>query len=134
MSETKYTTEKANNRTEFQDAIQALVDGGALDITKLKKLDYHIHSNNDFANIDIEAITQDNRAINAMHRAEIFTLGQLIEKWDALDRIRNVGKRTVMLVRNSFMNYYYNSMNVEKKAKFLKEIVDLNTFDGAEVG
>lgn len=134
MSETKYTTEKANNRTEFQDAIQALVDGGALDITKLKKLDYHIHYNNDFANIDIEAITQDNRAINAMHRAEIFTLGQLIEKWDALDRIRNVGKRTVMLVRNSFMNYYYNSMNVEKKAKFLKEIVDLNTFDGAEVG
>ena len=121
------------NRTEFQEALQALVDGGALDISKIKSLSYHIHYKDDFANMDIEAITQDNRAINAMHRAEIFTLGQLIEKWDALDRIRNVGKRTVMLVRNSFMNYYFCSMTVEKKAAFLKEIVDLNTYD-VEVG
>lgn len=135
MSEKKYTVEKENNRTELQDVLQALVDGGALDISKIKKLDYHLHYSNEFASIDIEAITQDNRAINALHRAQVFTLGELIEKWDTLDKLRNVGKRTVGVVRNSFMNYYYCSLGTpEKKALFLKEIVDMNTIGEVEVG
>lgn len=135
MSEKKYTVEKENNRTEFQDALQALVDGGALDISKIKKLDYHLHYSDEFANIDIEAITQDNRAINALHRAGVFNLGGLIEKWDTLDKLRNVGKRTVGVVRNSLINYYYCSLGTpEKKAKFLKEIVDLNAVGEVTVG
>lgn len=135
MSEKKYTVEKENNRTEFQDVLQALVDGGALDITKRKKLDYHLHYSDEFANMDIEAITSDNRAVNALHRAGIATLGQLVEKWDTLDKLRNVGKRTVSVVRNSFMNYYYISLETpEKKAKFLKEIVDLNAVGEVTVG
>ena len=35
------------------------------------------------------------RAKNALCRAKIFTLGQLMEKWDSLGEIKNLGALTV---------------------------------------
>ena len=119
MAETK--------KTELQEALQALIDYGYLDLRERKEIHYPIHYSNIFASDIVELIVQDNRALNGLKRAGVFNVNDLITNWDRLDKVRNIGKKSLSVIRNTFMNYYYCSLDTEGKAKFLAEVIRLNT-------
>lgn len=113
-------------KTEFQEALQALIDRGDLDLRNKKTIHYPMHFNEDFENRLIEELTDDVRTLNALRRSAIMTFKDLIEKWYELGKIRNMGSRSVAVARNSLMDKYYKSLDVNEKAKFLGEIIKIN--------
>ena len=69
-----------------------------------------------------------------LKRAQIMTTGQLIERFEEIPRLRNVGTKTVTLLRRSLMDYYYESLeDADKKAAWIKQIVDMNNGKGDPV-
>lgn len=131
-------TEKAEvkkaPKSELQAILQTLIDAGKLDLRKRKTIQFPCHFTKDFEDTSIEYVTNDTRAINAMKRAQIMTTGQLIERFEEIPRLRNVGTKTVTLLRRSLMDYYYESLeDADKKAAWIKQIVDMNNGSGDPV-
>lgn len=118
---------KAIDRTELQDVLEVMIGAGHLDLQKRKTVQFPCHFNKEFEDQSIEFVTQDQRAINGMKRAGIMTVGQLIERFDELRKIRNLGEKSVTLLHLGLMNLYYQSLEtVEKKAEWIKQIIDMN--------
>ena len=115
-------------KTEFQLALEALNEAGYINPTDRKNLYFPIHYFDSFKEKYIEEVVQDNRSLNAMKRSKILTVGELIDRWDELSRLKNIGKKSVGLLKNGFMQLYYDSLETaEKKAQFLKDIVVFNS-------
>ena len=119
-----------NNREvidEFLDVIQVLVSEGYIDISNKKTIEFPLHYSDKFGEEEIEYLTDDNRAVNAMKRANIMTINDLIEQWDTLYKVRNCGKKSSQLIRVGLMARYYNDLSIDDRAKWLKEIIEYNS-------
>ena len=75
----------------------------------------------------IDELTDDTRSINALKRAGIFNFAELIERWDDIDKIRNLGAKSFKLIRNALVEKYYQSLDVNGKARFIADFIKLNT-------
>lgn len=113
-------------KTEFQEMLQTAIDAGWLDLRNRQDIVYPMKITADFRNNFIEDLTDDNRTLNALRRVGVRCFGDLIDKWDELSRVRNMGAKSVAIAHNSLMDRYYQSLNTEEKAKFIKDIVDSN--------
>lgn len=118
---------KSVERTEFQEALQALIDRGDLDLRERRSIYYPLKLTKQFEDTYIDFLTHDARSTNALKRGEIMNFGDLIENWDNLKTIRNLGDRSYKVIRNAFINAYYQSLSVDGKAKFLADIIELNS-------
>lgn len=113
--------------SEFQTALQTLIDLGKLDLRERKTIHYPMHFTKEFEDKYIEELTEDNRTLNALRRFGIRSFGDLIEHWNDVGRIKNMGKKSLALAHNSLMDKYYDSLDTDGKAKFLKDIIDINS-------
>ena len=114
--------------TELQEILQELIDRGVLDLRQRKTIQFPCSFKKGFEEVTIEEITQDQRALNAMKRAGIMSAGALIEKFDDIGRLRNVGKKTVALLRVGLIDAYYRYLDTaDKKAQFLKQVIEMNS-------
>ena len=117
---------KEEFRTELQDVLEIAIGAGWLDLSKRKTIHFPCHFNKEFEEQSIELMTQDARSLNALHRGHIFTIADLIIDFEKLKTIRGLGTRTKQVIRVSLMDYYYQSLDTDGRAKFIKEIIDLN--------
>ena len=116
----------AEARDEFLDAIKVLVAAGHINIEKIREIRFPLHYPASMEEITVEELTEDNRSINALKREGIMNVKQLLEKWDDLRKLRNVGVKTKNIIKQSLMGCYYSNLNTEQRAEWLKEIVELN--------
>ena len=115
------------DKTDFQIMLEILNEAGYINPRDRKNLYIPIHYPDSFKEEFIETVVQDNRSLNAMKRAQINTVGQLIDRWDELSRLKNIGKKSIKLLKNGLIQKYYDTLNVEKKAQFLMEIIKMNS-------
>lgn len=68
------------------------------------------------------------RAINAMKRANIFTIGEAIDLIadDGLLRIRNLGKKTQNEIKTLILLYGYENLSEHEKRMFFYDLVERN--------
>lgn len=66
----------------------------------------------------IADVITDVRATNAMLRDGIKTVDDLVEKWNLLDGMRNVGHKTVSKIHNMFFWWYL--VETQNTPKFKK--------------
>lgn len=68
------------------------------------------------------------RANNAMKRAGIFTVGEIIDIIASgdLTRIRNLGKKTENEIKTRIMAFGYEHLTESEKKRFFYNIVDMN--------
>ena len=114
------------NRTEFQDMIEALVMRGDLNLEHRRNIHYPMHFTKEFEDRYIEELTDDNRTLNALRRFGCRYFSDLIEHWDEIGKVKNMGTKSIALAHNALIDKYYQSLDVEGKAKFLGEIIKLN--------
>ena len=113
-------------KTEFQNAIQALITRGDLNLEHRKMIHYPMHFTKEFENRHIVELTEDTRTLNALRRFGCESFKDVIENWDEICRVRNMGAKSVAIAHNSLLDKYYQSLDVDGKAKFLEEIIKLN--------
>ena len=68
------------------------------------------------------------RASNAMKRAGIFTIGEVIDliASEDLTRIRNLGKKTVNEIKTRILLFGYDKLTEQEKKRFFYGIVERN--------
>ncbi|MBP3322142.1 MAG: hypothetical protein J6M12_07280 [Clostridia bacterium] len=71
------------------------------------------------------------RAMNALKRAGLTTVGQVIDciASGELPRIRNLGKKTISEIKTGIMEFGYQALSDKEKKEFLLDVVERNTQD-----
>ena len=69
------------------------------------------------------------RASNAMKRAGIFTIGEVIDliASEDLTRIRNLGKKTVNEIKTRILLFGYDKLTEQEKKRFFYEVTVKNS-------
>lgn len=74
----------------------------------------------------IDTFISSNRATNALHRQQIHTAGNLIDKFDEIGRIRNLGEKSVKEAKNGLLKWYYNSLDANGISEFWNDFRAMN--------
>lgn len=92
------------------------------------KLPFRISEATEKKDIDILALSP--RSNNALKRNHIDTIGQIMERFDDLDALRNIGTISVREIRKKTAEFLYEAMSVNDRKAFWKEFVSLNNIEG----
>ena len=121
-------------RTELQEMIEVLVMRGDLNLENRRNIHYPMRFTKEFEDKYIEELTDDNRTLNALRRFGCKHFSDLIEHWNDVSRVKNMGTKSIALAHNALLDKYYQSLDVEGKAKFLGEIIRINNKPIVEEG
>ena len=82
---------------------------------------------------EVDNIEFSVRAMNALKRAGLFTIGDIIDciTREELSRIRNLGKKTVNEIQTRILSYGYERLTENEKKRVFYEVVDNNCRKGA---
>ena len=77
---------------------------------------------------EVDNIEFSVRAMNALKRAGLFTIGDIIDciTREELSRIRNLGKKTVNEIQTRILSYGYERLTENEKKRFFYEVVNNN--------
>ena len=68
------------------------------------------------------------RASNALKRASVFTIGEVIDliATEDLTRIRNLGRKTVNEIKTRILMYGYDQLTTQERKQFFYDITEKN--------
>ena len=68
------------------------------------------------------------RASNALKRASVFTIGEVIDLIanEDLTRIRNLGRKTINEIKTRILMYGYDQLTAQERKQFLYELLKTN--------
>jgi len=92
------------------------------------KLPFRISETTGKKDIDILALSP--RSHNSLRRHHIDTIGQIMERFDNLSSLRNVGAVSVKEIRRKTAEFLYESMSVNNRKAFWREFITLNNIEG----
>jgi len=77
---------------------------------------------------EVDNIEFSVRAMNALKRAGLFTIGDIIDciTREELSHIRNLGKKTVNEIQTRILSYGYERLTENEKKRFFYEVVNNN--------
>ena len=64
----------------------------------------------------IKMLNLDNRSSNALQRAKAFTLGDILERWDALEEVGAMGEKSVKTTKAAVFAYLCEAGCIKKLA------------------
>lgn len=79
---------------------------------------------------DIEILALSQRSNNSLKRNHIDTIGQIMERFDDLSTLRNVGAVSIKEIRRKTADFLYESMSVNNRKAFWREFITLNNIEG----
>ena len=64
----------------------------------------------------IKMLNLDNRSTNALLKATAYTLGDILERWDALEEVGNMGEKSVKTTKAAVFAYLCETGCIKKLA------------------
>lgn len=75
-----------------------------------------------FDNEDIaDLVPLSTRSANALYRNNIFTVGQLMDSWNLIGSLKNVGKKSVKEIKTGLIAWYYAQLSEEGRKQFWRD-------------
>lgn len=90
-----------------------------------KRVKFPLYINDKLLSTSISELDLGVRGNNALLRCGCRTIGDLIEIGN-LDRVKNIGKKTVDTIMESLAAYQYSLLDDNQKEDYLKRINELN--------
>lgn len=80
-------------------------------------------------NDDIDELTLSVRSYNALRRANITTIGELIEQLNegGLKNLRNLGVKSISEIKTKIMLYGFEQLSEKGKTEFFQYLIEKNT-------
>lgn len=80
-------------------------------------------------NADIDELALSVRSYNALRRANIITIGELIEQLNegALKTLRNLGVKSISEIKTKIMLYGFEQLSEKGKTEFFQYLIEKNT-------
>ena len=73
------------------------------------------------ANVGVESLCLDTRGFHGMKRNGMNTVEDVVNEWSKLYALRQIGKRTVKIIKNSLLSMYYDTLDTEEKQQFWRD-------------
>lgn len=103
---------------EFQRDLEVIAQNANVEANVLT---FHFHNYDVMAKRPIEDLGMECRAFNGLKRNGINTIGEIIDKWDTLNKLRYVGATTIKAIKNAVVAFYYDTLDTEEKKQFWRE-------------
>lgn len=68
-------------------------------------------------NKSIDMLELDQRAFNGLMRAGYDTIGKVVDNWEDLGKIRNLGKKSVSNIKSAIFGYNIQNLDDQGKLK-----------------
>lgn len=80
-------------------------------------------------NADIDELALSVRSYNALRRANIITIGELIEQLNEgeLKTLRNLGVKSISEIKTKIMLYGFEQLSEKGKTEFFQYLIEKNT-------
>lgn len=80
-------------------------------------------------NADIDELALSVRSYNALRRANIITIGELIEQLNegGLKNLRNLGVKSISEIKTKIMLYGFEQLSENGKTEFFQYLIEKNT-------
>ena len=94
-----------------------------------KNIKINIGFSNNACNASIDDLVLSVRSYNALRRANITTIGDLIERLNegGLKTVRNLGAKSFSEIQTKIMVYGFEQLSEKEKAAFFNYLVENNT-------
>lgn len=112
----------ANNRNFTEDLTLVLEAADEIPV----KLSFPLGVTTEQKMESIDTFISSNRATNALHRQQIHTAGQLMDRFDTINRIKNLGEKSVKEAKNGLLKWYYSSLDTKGVAEFWNDFRAMN--------
>jgi DNA-directed RNA polymerase alpha subunit len=89
-----------------------------------KKIKFTIWENDELRNTGVDHLELNVRGYRTLMRVGYTTIGDLIDNWNKIDKLRGCGKKTVQEIQYALCKYQYDI--IKDKDGYLKEIIELN--------
>ena len=76
---------------------------------------------NRIKDMEIGALELTPRSYNCLARAKITKVRQVVDGWDELPKIRQMGLVSVKEIKNAVLALYYDTLSTEEKTQFWKD-------------
>ena len=83
------------------------------------KIRFTFFYNDEVLATKVEELTLSQRALNGLKRAHYDTIGQIIDNWDKLNRIRAFGDKSIKEVKSAIFNYNIERMSQSQLTRFI---------------
>jgi len=106
--------------TNFISDLEVIINEANVNVPE--KFEFNIRHISRIANKNIAAIpTLDVRQYNALKRNDVYTVGQIVDRWNDLVNMNYVGAVTVKGIKNALLSYYYDNLSDDEKMEFWKK-------------
>ncbi len=119
----------SQNQSQTVMEIMRHIDGITLREKKGARFRYPLHLTKRMSETLISELDLGVRAYNSVKRAGYNTIGELansLADGSDLGKIRGCGKTSIREIMEHLFCYQYNSLPVDKKETYLKEVIILN--------
>lgn len=107
----------------FKDDVTVVL---ATSNVKGDRLTFPLSFTKEFKEESIEIMQLSARAGNSLKRGGVFTIGNMLEKFDNLGKLRNCGENSVKEIKNAFLQAWYEQLEPEQVTEFWEEFVKEN--------
>ncbi|WP_029319401.1 DNA-directed RNA polymerase subunit alpha C-terminal domain-containing protein [Butyrivibrio sp. AE3004] len=119
----------SENQSQALSQIIEQITGDRVHEKKGGKFFFKIYLNSQMSETPIESLELGVRAYNSLKRAGYSTIGELAEaiaSGTEISKIRNCGTKSCREIMEKLFLYQYSSLPQEKRAGYVKEVVELN--------
>ena len=81
---------------------------------------FHFFYTEEILKTKIEVLPLSVRSFNALYRADIYTIGDIIRNWNNLRDIKNFGTKCIRETRSAIFNYNLERLNKSQLDKFVE--------------
>ena len=111
----------------FTDDLSVVIGAAKSGNTNLK-LPFYISERNYRQDLMILNLSQ--RSFNGLRRNNINTIEDVIEKFDNLGELRNIGAISIREIRRKTAYFLYEAMSTSNRKAFWREFITLNNVEG----
>lgn len=90
---------------------------------------------NSACNTGIDELCFSVRSQNALKRASIFTVGEVINalNQEQIEKIRNLGRKSISEIKTRILQFGFDQLSAGEKVQFFSILIDLNPEKTAEI-
>lgn len=96
------------------------------DIQPHTRVEFPLVYSKEFLEEPVDNLQLKTRAINALKRARIMTMTNLLDCFEDINHLRGCGVDTAKEIKNAFLDYWYDTLNPESKTRFWEEFIKVN--------
>lgn len=101
--------------TRFQKDLEKLINEGIIKPNN-KQIRFVFKYGNRFKG-DLELLNLTDRSYNCLRRNGLHNIKDVADKWDNLKQLKQMGSKSVKDIRNSFLAYYYETLDCDEERK-----------------